>query len=235
MSLIKNSWKKFSDDVGGTWFYWHTVSHHIQLLKEYKKLFSKYIHKDSKILDLGAGRLFYRNILKKYSNNYESIDFDKTHPDLDFIGTTSNTKLKSNSFDVIFCSQVLEHVPDSFESFKEIKRILKPNGIAIISVPFLMFLHNEPYDYFRYTKYSLNKFSEDNGFKILELKEVGGLFGFFGIIFSTLLLGVFWRIPVLKYLFYFVNLLIQYALLFLDKITNNAKMFPSNYLLVVRK
>lgn len=235
LDKFKKNIRKFGDSHGGSWFYFNAVSHHMDLIKEYKRIFSKYIKKNSKVLDLGAGRLFYRDIIKQYSKNYKSIDFTKTHNDLDHIGTASNTNLKSNEFDVIFCSQVLEHVPDPNESFEEINRILKKDGIAIISVPFLMYLHNEPYDFFRYTKHALRKFSKENNFKIIELKEVGGLFGFFGAISSMLLIGSTWNIPIINWIFYGINFIIQNIFYFLDMITFNSKIFPSNYLLMVKK
>lgn len=233
--MIKKGWKSFSDKNGGTWFYFHIVSHYIQLENEYKKIFSKFVKEDFNILDLGAGRLFYRDFIRKYASNYKSIDFEKTHKDLDYIGTSSRTGLKKESFDVVFCSQVLEHVPDPKESFEEINRILRKDGIAIISTPFLMYLHNEPYDFYRYTKHALKKFAIESNFEIIKLKEVGGLFGFIGSIFAMFSIGLFWRIPILNWIIYWINFVLQHLFLFLDEITANAKVFPSNYLLVVRK
>jgi len=235
MKYLQKGWKKFSNDKGGTWFYWNAVSHHMSLIKIYRKMFKKYIDKSGKILDLGAGRLFYKKEIKKFTKKYESIDIKKTHFDLDYIGTTFEAGLKESSYDVIFCSQVLEHVPDPLDNFQEINRILKKNGIAIIAVPFLMYLHNEPYDYFRYTKHSLRKFSMESNFEILELKEVGGFFGFLGGVFAMIIIGVSWRIPILNWSLYLINYIFQNSFLFLDKITQNHKIMPSNYLLVIRK
>ncbi|PCI21361.1 hypothetical protein COB64_00560 [Candidatus Wolfebacteria bacterium] len=235
MKYIKKNWNKFSNTYGGSQIYFNSVSHHIELIREYKKYFSKYIKKDSVVLDLGAGRLFYKNFLKNYTDNYFSLDFKKTHKDLDYIGTTSRTNLENERFDIVFSSQVFEHIPDPLESFHEINRILKKGGIAIISVPFLMYIHNEPYDYFRYTRYSLKKFSDENNFEILVLKEVGGFFGFLGSVGAIFSMGLFWNIPILKWVVYGLNFIIQYILLFLDRISRNKKVFPSNYLLIIKK
>lgn len=235
LKWIKHNLKHYSDRVGKTFLYWKGVSHHIELIKKYKKVFDKYIDINSKLLDVGAGRLFYKKILSEYTNHYESIDFKKTHQELNYIGTSSKTNRTSNSYDIIFCSQVLEHVPDPNESFKEIYKILKKNGIAIISTPFFMYLHNEPYDYFRYTKYALKKFSLDNHFIVLKLEEIGGLGGFLGNLLNALLIGLFWNIPILNYIMLGINVICQYLLYVIDKIIPTRKLFPSHYLLVIKK
>ena len=40
-----------------------------------------------------------------------------------------------NSFDIIYCSHVLEHVPNDLEAMREFKRVLKPGGWALLVVP----------------------------------------------------------------------------------------------------
>jgi len=163
------------------------------------------------------------------------MDFQKTHVDIDYIGTASNIPLQNKSVDIIFCSQVLEHVPDPFESLKEFNRVLKIGGIAIITVPFLSCLHNEPYDFFRYTRHSLNKMSMDNGFEVLELKEIAGLLSFIGYIIGTFLIGISWRIPLINWVVYCINYPIQIFILILDKFIKTKTIFPYNYLLVIKK
>ena len=49
-------------------------------------------------------------------------------------GTITNLPFENNSIDLILCSDILEHVEDK-EAVKEIKRVLKPKGILIFSVP----------------------------------------------------------------------------------------------------
>ena len=67
----------------------------------------------------------------KYSE-YESIDPTIPHEDL------QDLSYKSNSFDFVFTSDVLEHVPDPDKAISEIYRILKPGGNFIFSVPLIM-------------------------------------------------------------------------------------------------
>src|SRR5260370_1024326 len=47
-------------------------------------------------------------------------------------------------------------------------------GRLLLNVPFFYWLHEEPYDYYRYTKYALRRFAEATGFDIILIKELGG-------------------------------------------------------------
>jgi SAM-dependent methyltransferase len=60
-----------------------------------------------------------------------------------------------SEFDLIICTQVLEHYPEPFEIVKEFYKVLKPNGKAIISVPFCWEFHPSPKDYWRFTEEGL--------------------------------------------------------------------------------
>lgn len=41
----------------------------------------------------------------------------------------------SNSYDIIFCNHVLEHIPDDTKAMSELYRVLKPGGMAILQIP----------------------------------------------------------------------------------------------------
>ncbi len=43
--------------------------------------------------------------------------------------------LKDNTYDIIFCNHVLEHIPEDYQAMKELYRVMKPNGWAILQVP----------------------------------------------------------------------------------------------------
>ena len=74
-------------------------------------------------------------------------------------------------FDLILCTNVLEHIFDTKSSIQNLKYLLKEEGHLLISVPFVYPLHDEPGDYWRFTEHSLKRlFSE---FKILTFKRTG--------------------------------------------------------------
>lgn len=69
--------------------------------------------------------------------NHSQIDYltaDLTNPAMVQMDLT-DIQYPENSFDVIYCSHVLEHIPDDRKAMKELARILRPNGWAILQVP----------------------------------------------------------------------------------------------------
>jgi SAM-dependent methyltransferase len=80
------------------------------------------------------------------------IDVDRNPDIVDDICASS---LASESIDLIVIADVLEHVQQPHEAAREIDRILKAGGAALIAVPFIFPIHARPHDYFRYTEYGL--------------------------------------------------------------------------------
>lgn len=67
--------------------------------------------------------------------NIEYITSDIENPRVTIKMDITNIKYNHNSFDVILCNHILEHVQDDARAMKELFRVLKPNGWAIIQVP----------------------------------------------------------------------------------------------------
>lgn len=80
---------------------------------------------------------------------------------------------RSGSFDVIICSEVPEHVPDTYAAFREFARLLKPGGQIILTTPFCYPMHEEPYDYVRLTPYQIGEAARPSALQVRELKPFG--------------------------------------------------------------
>jgi SAM-dependent methyltransferase len=63
----------------------------------------------------------------------------------------------SDEFDVILCLNVMEHVYDFRRAFDNLYRAVKPSGTAIVAVPGYYPLHDEPFDYWRFTEHALRR------------------------------------------------------------------------------
>lgn len=75
-----------------------------------------------------------------------------------------------NLFDVIICTEVLEHTLNPFNAINEIYRILKPNGFVCISTPFNFRIHGPLPDCWRFTEYGLRSLL--SSFEIISINEL---------------------------------------------------------------
>ena len=119
------------------------------------------------ILDAGAGSFRYKEILIQKGYRYESQDFenvfDKTARGLHtYISDIQNIPVVSQRYDVIICTQVLEHVTNPQKVFNELSRILKPGGTLHLTTNFIFPIHGAPYDFFRFTNYGLYYLSDES-------------------------------------------------------------------------
>lgn len=121
---------------------------------QYKDLnfFSQNI-KNKKILEIGSGRYDIDKFFDD-SNIFIKSDINPEfgHKNIDV--TKMNNK---NEYDVIICLNVLEHVFDFNAAISNIYEALKPNGKLFLAVPVFYPLHDEPYDYWRFSEHCLRK------------------------------------------------------------------------------
>ena len=136
-------------------------------------------HFKGKILDLGCGKAPLYELYKGYTSEVICTDWQKSLHDNEFIDKITdlnkNLDFKDSEFDTVLLSDVLEHILYPHNLLKEIYRILKPDGCLIMNVPFFYWLHEEPFDYFRYTKFALAYLTINSGLRVLELRAYGGV------------------------------------------------------------
>jgi SAM-dependent methyltransferase len=128
------------------------------------------------ILDVGCGRKPYASLFEKLET-YTGIDIPVTMHGLeqvDVVSTAINLPFQTNSFDAILCTEVLEHLSEPEVAVQEMGRVIQPSGYLLITVPFSEQLHEEPYDYYRFTRYGITHLLEKNGFKVVRIHERGG-------------------------------------------------------------
>ncbi|HEV7329725.1 MAG TPA: class I SAM-dependent methyltransferase [Flavisolibacter sp.] len=131
------------------------------------------------LLDLGCGKVPLYEAYKDYISDNICVDWGQTlhrNPYLDYeFDLNKSLLLNDNEFDTIILSDVLEHIRNPELLWAEMYRVLKKNGKLIMNVPFYYWLHEQPYDYFRYTKFALKSMAEEAGFKIVLLHSIGGV------------------------------------------------------------
>ena len=125
------------------------------------------------VIDLGCGPLTNSNLLKDFNTIFiDGGKFDNIDVVCDF---AKKLPIKSESVEAILCSNVFEHLSEPEICMKEISRVLKKNGKALILIPFIIKLHQEPFDFYRYTKHALKYISKKSNLDVQEIKEIGGV------------------------------------------------------------
>ena len=94
---------------------------------------TNFLNSNLKVLHVAPEQVFYKKFKKL--KNWEYFTFDLNSPIADIKGDLTSTNFKDESFDLIICNHVLEHIEDDKSALNEIYRILKFNGISILQVP----------------------------------------------------------------------------------------------------
>jgi 2-polyprenyl-3-methyl-5-hydroxy-6-metoxy-1,4-benzoquinol methylase len=143
------------------------------LMKDIKEALDKYARKS--LLDLGCGNKPYKEWYGPLTESSTGCDAVQSSENVvDTICLAKELPYQNEAFDTVFSTQVLEHVFEQQQMINEAARVLKQNGCLILSVPFTWELHEEPYDFFRITKYGLKEMFEKSGFQIEYIKANGG-------------------------------------------------------------
>lgn len=128
-----------------------------------------------KVIDIGCGNKPYEKIFQGITTEYVGCDIMQSSlQKVDVLCPANNIPLPDNSFDTAFSTQTIEHVEDHQGLVNEAFRLLKPGCNFIVSGPMYWHLHEEPYDFFRFTKYGFKYVLEKAGFEMVEIKSNGG-------------------------------------------------------------
>ena len=140
---------------------------------EYKftsKILSE-ISPNSVIFDLGAGESHFRDLLSRFKEvlSVDLFPYQKIDVVADF---TKEVPLRDSSGDIVVISNVLEHIIEPQFFLNECVRVLKSGGTIVGTAPFLLWVHQEPYDYNRFTDFMLKHILEEAGFTDVRVESV---------------------------------------------------------------
>ncbi len=143
-----------------------------------------------RILDAGAGEQGHKKLCQHLE--YVSQDFAEydgqgdsrglqmgqwNYSKLDIISDITRIPEPNSSFDAILCSEVFEHIPKPIEALKEFHRLLKTDGILILTAPFCSLTHFSPYHYYSgYNRGFYEMILPEIGFEITEILSNGSFF-----------------------------------------------------------
>lgn len=123
------------------------------------------------ILDLGCGDKPYQSIFSY--ERYIGVDIPEKDPKriqtADILYDGKRLPFRNLCFDSILCTEVLEHTqsPDAF--LREAHRVLKDDGLILLTTPFAWEEHEQPHDYNRFSSFGLRKATINAGFEIVAM------------------------------------------------------------------
>jgi SAM-dependent methyltransferase len=136
-------------------------------------IFTTYL--TGKVLDIGCGNQPLKKHFTEKGYSYKGLDFKQNSlNNVDFVGQIDDPSLQINEkFEIVICTEVLEHVLDWKVAFDNMAKLCSPEGLVLITCPMFYPLHEEPFDYWRPTPYALIEFAKRNGFSIIKEKKLG--------------------------------------------------------------
>jgi SAM-dependent methyltransferase len=125
-----------------------------------------------RVLDVGAGEQPYRELFEHV--DYRTTDWaNSVHPGarrVDYIAPAHDLPIPDSTFDTVLSTQVLEHVAEPAGVLRELHRVLRPGGRVFVTLPLAWELHEEPFDFYRYTRYGISHLMRTAGFTSIDAR-----------------------------------------------------------------
>lgn len=126
-----------------------------------------------RVLDVGCGQKPYIGLFP--GTDYVGMELDtpenRSDKKADCFYDGKVFPFPDSSFDSVICNQVFEHVFNPADFLVELRRVLKPQGALLMTVPFAWDEHEQPWDFARYSSFGLRHLLESNGFEVVAQKK----------------------------------------------------------------
>ena len=126
-----------------------------------------------RVLDVGCGIRPYFPYFEPYASEYVGVDLENPAADLE--GSVEALPVDDAMYDLVLCTQVLEHVGDPDQAVRELHRVTAPGGRVLASTHGVQVYHPSPTDYWRWTHAGLERLFERGGdWGSITVTPVGG-------------------------------------------------------------
>jgi SAM-dependent methyltransferase len=155
------------------------VLHFEASIEDAVREFSAGLPEGARVLDAGAGESQYAECFANH--RYVAVDLgigDQTweYSHLDAIADLEHLPFSENAFDACVNIVTLEHVREPALVLGELSRVLRPGGRLLLVTPLEWEEHQQPHDYFRYTRHGLEYLLSKAGLRVDRIEPVGGFF-----------------------------------------------------------
>jgi len=114
-----------------------------------------------RVLDVGCGPKPYYPFFAERSSEYVGVDV-VPQPAAELVGSVEELPVEDGAFDLVLCTQVLEHCDDPVRAVGELRRVTAPGGRVLASTHGVQVYHPSPQDYWRWTYAGLARLFDEN-------------------------------------------------------------------------
>jgi SAM-dependent methyltransferase len=138
-----------------------------------------------RVLDVGCGVKPYYPYFAPYADSYVGVDVVE-NPAADLLGSVEALPVEDAAFDVVLCTQVLEHCENPAGAVAELRRVTAPGGRVLASTHGVQVYHPSPQDYWRWTHEGLRRLFVANGdWEALDVRPAGGTAACLAMLLAT--------------------------------------------------
>ncbi|MEO5989106.1 MAG: methyltransferase domain-containing protein [Candidatus Eisenbacteria bacterium] len=178
-----NTWRAMTSGETSRWSFWkfNWLANH----KVLAALNTARVHARGQLLDMGCGRKpfapLFRGCITRYWGTDLSVSPYLGAARLDAYARAEAQPFRDGSFDTVLGLSMLTYLPEPIRMVREAHRVLKPGGTLILEFTQMVPLHDEPHDYFRFTRFGARYLLEQAGFEPIEYIPIGGLWARVGL------------------------------------------------------
>jgi SAM-dependent methyltransferase len=173
--------------------------------------------KELTLLDLGCGNMPYEPVFKNHVKQYIGADLAENPRASIHVSAKGIVALADQSTDIVLSTQVLEHVEDPIHYLSEAHRLLKNDGLLILSTHGYWMYHPDPTDFWRWTCSGLQKIITERGFEVVYFRGIIGRSAMGLQLFQD---GLIFKVP--PFLRPVFSVFMQPLILLFDKITKQS-------------
>jgi SAM-dependent methyltransferase len=171
------SWGPLARGRVGPWTVWKY--NWISIHKEIAALRRAAPHARGALLDVGCGSRPFESLFAARVTRYLGCDLHASRyaggARVEVYARAEALPFRSGSFDTVLALSVLTYLREPSLLPREAARVLRPGGVLLLEATQMAPLHDEPHDYFRFTRFGARHLVESAGLECVECIPIGGL------------------------------------------------------------
>jgi SAM-dependent methyltransferase len=180
---MSTAWRRWTGGPTSRWTFWkfNWLANH----KLIRALERARVHAHGELLDMGCGSKPFAPLFAGRVTRYWGTDLSASRylggAHLDAYARAEAQPFRDGSFDTVLGLSMLTYMPEPVRMIEEAHRVLRPGGVLLLEFTQMVPLHDEPWDFFRFTRYGAEHLLRRAGFEPLEYLPIGGLWARVGL------------------------------------------------------